>query len=394
MSERPWLALQVTLFAQTLASFVMAIAPVLAPAVAPQLGIATERVGLFNGTAYLCAMFSGVALGGWIDRLGPVRFTQFVLGTTTAAALLSLVGTPVTFVLAAVLIGVGYGAINPAAAAILGRHAPRNAPGLFFALKQSGVPAGVALAGVLMPVSLLAFGWRVSVLLAAVACLVFVIAIVPTRRLLEPPASELHVVPRTGWIAALGVVWKQPALRQLSLMSTAYAAAQLGFLTFTVSLLVKLGLGLPVAAGLLAAGQVVAVMMRIGMGHVADRWVSPRRLLGMQGLAMAAGCVGLALLPTEPPVWLAGLAVVAAGGTLMGWNGVFYAQLVRVVPRETLAQSSGATQFFMFGGSMLGPSLFSQLLHFGASYGAGFVCLGAIAAVAGWTMLRAPPLPR
>ena len=51
VTRRPWLALQVTLATQVLASLVMSAAPVLAPAVAPQLGVAPERVGVFMGNS-------------------------------------------------------------------------------------------------------------------------------------------------------------------------------------------------------------------------------------------------------------------------------------------------------------------------------------------------------
>ena len=386
MTPRPWLALQVTLAAQMLATFVISIAPVLAPAVAPKLGVAAQQVGMFTGTAYLFAMISGLALGPWINRVGPVRATQLVLATAALGALLTTQGGGASLLVAAALIGIGYGGANPSAAAILGRHVPAHAAGLFFALKQAGVPAGVALAGLLLPIGLVWPGWRETVWLLAGVCLLLAGLFAPTARLLEP--AERGAAPRgLAFAGSLLQVMRHPALRRLSLMSTAYAMTQLGFLTFSVSLLVHLGVPLALAAGLLAASQVAAVATRIGMGHVADRWIAPRLLLGLLGLAMALASLTLALLPAAPPVPVAALVRVLTGATTMGWNGVFFAQLVRVVPREELAQSSGGTQFFTFAGSMLGPYLFSQLLGLGGSYALGYCLLAALAALASLAML-------
>ena len=73
---QPLLALASTLLVQTLASLVLTAPSVLAPAVAPTLGLGAERVGLFVGAAYLAAMLSGLASGHWVARIGAVRLTQ------------------------------------------------------------------------------------------------------------------------------------------------------------------------------------------------------------------------------------------------------------------------------------------------------------------------------
>ena len=54
----PWLALSVTLTVQVLVTLALASASVLAPAVAPTLGVAPERIGLYAGVGYLLAMIT------------------------------------------------------------------------------------------------------------------------------------------------------------------------------------------------------------------------------------------------------------------------------------------------------------------------------------------------
>jgi predicted MFS family arabinose efflux permease len=389
LRTRPWLALQTTVVVQLVASAALSTAAVLAPAVAPLLGLAPERVGIFVGLSYLCAMLTGLGSAPWVARLGATRVMQCVLLVLAVGAATAASGSAALVLLAgAALIGIGYGTVNPAAAAVLGRHAPPGSPGLFFAVKQAAVPLGIATAAALMPLGLVALGWRATGWVLAGVCVLLALLLVPVARRLDPPADP-DARPDVAWLELLRRVLREPELRSLSLVSLAYAMAQQGFLTFSVLLLtLKLGVPLAVAAGLLAASQVVCTVARIALGHVADRWIAPGILLGALGLAMSASCLALALLPVGAPLaWIA-LAMAACGATTMGWNGVFFAQLVRSVPREQLAGAAGGTQFFTFAGAMAGPVIFGQLVHVGASYATGYACLAVLSACAGLAVLR------
>ena len=65
-------------------------------------------------------------------------------------------------VLAPVVLGLGYGPITPASSHVLVRTAPPARMALTFSIKQTGVPAGAALAGAVLPGLALALGWRVA----------------------------------------------------------------------------------------------------------------------------------------------------------------------------------------------------------------------------------------
>ena len=67
--------------------------------------------------------------------------------------------------LSAVAIGVGYGPITPASSHVLAKTTPRERMALMFSIKQTGVPAGTALAGLIVPPLTIAFGWQVAVVL-------------------------------------------------------------------------------------------------------------------------------------------------------------------------------------------------------------------------------------
>jgi hypothetical protein len=71
------------------------------------------------------------------------------------------------------------------------RATPPSLISLTFSIKQTGVPAGGAIAGALVPALILAFGWRASAIAIGVGCLALALAIEPWRaRLRLWPESE------------------------------------------------------------------------------------------------------------------------------------------------------------------------------------------------------------
>ncbi len=375
---------------QVLGSLVLSAAAVLSPAVAPTLGLPPERVGVFVAISYFLAMLSGLPAGRWVARWGGVRVSQLALLCLAMGASLVCFGDVGNLLIGAGLIGLGYGLANPSATAVLARHVPKNASGLFFSMKQAGVPVGVALSGLLMPMGLAWVGWQATAIIAAVVCLIVALLLLTTvTRLDRPEWRHVSSAPEHWW-APLQVVWQVPELRQLGLLSLIYAMAQQGFVTFLVSLLHLQGeLPLATAAAILAASQAASTAARIGFGHVADRWVSPGRLLGWLGIGMSLCLVFLGLVGAGGQVWLCAFAALACGTFAMGWNGVYFAELVARVPREQLAHAAGATQFFTFTGGMCGPFFFGQWVGWGGSYAQGMLLLAVFPVISGVLMLRA-----
>ncbi len=383
----PLPALLAMLLVQMLVSLTLVSASVLAPAVAPTLGIAPERIGLYAGLAYLLAMLSGLRSGHWVAAIGAMRLTQAGLGACMAGALVAGLGPASTLLLAAVLIGLGYGVVNPAAAAVLTQHAPVSARGLFFSAKQTGVPLGVAAAGLTMPLGLVTLGWRPTAVLVGLSCGALALALNTQVRRLEPPRGEPP--PQGSW-ALLASVWRSPVLRPLSLASFAFAGTQQVYVTFLVSQLnLSLGWTLAAAAGLLALSQAVSATARIGFGWVGDRWVPPSYVMVGLGAAMSLCSVGLSLLSPQTPAWVVVGAALAMAATAMGWNGVSLAALAERVPRQEMARISGATQFFTFTGGMLCPLLFGEALRGGSGYGPAYLVLAALPAATAFTLARA-----
>ncbi len=394
-ARRPWMALLLTLATQTAASMALIAPSVLAPVAAPVLGFAPQTIGVFVSAVYLTAMFSGLIGGHSIAQFGGLRLSQAAVASIALGLALAASGVATAVLVAALAIGVGYGLTNPASAQILGQHSPSDRRGLFFSIKQTGVPLGVALGGVLVP-ALLALGtWRttLAILAAMVASLVLLLA--PYRRGFDVTRGGLAFDWSTLLIRPLARVLVDPALRRLGFSSLCYAGMQICFLTFLVSdLKLERGLSLAGAAGVLASAQVVSVIARPFWGHISDRYVAPETLLGALGIGMGAALFAFASLPSNTSIAALLISTMLIAATVAGWNGVFYAGLMRRVACHEMGMITGGSQFLTFGGAMLSPMLFAGGVSLFANYSTTFALFSlAPLAVGVWLLIARGTAP-
>ena len=230
-------ALIATTAIQIFTSLAVATPAVLAPALAPDLGITPQWIGVFIGLVYAGAMLGSLAAGGFIAQLGSIRLSQLcVLLCAVGIALVALLpgSAAALLVAAAFLLGLGYGPITPASSAVLIRTTPPSRMALTFSIKQTGVPAGAALAGAVMPGVALLLGWRAALIGVAIAGLVVIAAAEPTRRALDTARTAGQSFSLKALLRPLRSVWKAPELRALSLTGFAFASVQVCLSSFLV----------------------------------------------------------------------------------------------------------------------------------------------------------------
>ncbi len=155
---RAAVALSITLAIQIYTAVAATATSVLAPEIGRELGVAPKLVGAFVGIVYAGSMAASLASGMFIERHGAIRVSQVCVllcatGILMVAAGTAFAGTTVlALALAPVIIGLGYGPITPASSHILARTAHPSRMALTFSIKQTGVPAGAALAGAVLPI--------------------------------------------------------------------------------------------------------------------------------------------------------------------------------------------------------------------------------------------------
>lgn len=357
-------------------------APVLAPFAAIGLGVDADKVGLFTAILFFSALVSSTGTAGLVARWGSFVGSAASLGTVAIGALaLALAQGPLGLTLGAVLIGIGYGPVNPIGSRLLNRVAQGRQRNLIFSFKQSSVAIGGAIAGLVLPIVALAISWRAATLVVLVLALLTAICAIPTSRRLgqdgDPDASIRFALP----LGAVRALWEDPKQRGLAIAVFAFSMAQFGFMSVYVTMIWReTDVEPETAAFMLSLTMVASIFGRLYWGWRADAG-RPRQVLAW--LAWS-GAVALLLLLTLGPgwPWIAIAAIsVGLGFGPMGWSGVLLAEVARAGearagPRGVLKATAG-TMVFAYLGGFTGPALLSlSALVFG-SYIPGLLCLVA-----------------
>lgn len=371
-------AVGVTLAVQSLTAMALAVPSVLAPVAAGDFDVAPTAVGRWVGFSYMVAMFAGLAGGTFVGRYGPARMLQvaalgvalgLAIGAGAHLALLLLCGA---------LLGAAHGLVNPASSAILAVASPPRIRSMVFSIKQTGVPLGGAVAGILVPGLLLWMSWQAAALALALGASALLAMVAPYRRVYDSTrrAERLHIL---AFALPVAEVWANRPVRELGIVSAVYSSIQISFITYLVSYLkLELGYSLLAAGLVFSAAQISGALGRILWGAVADYVFKPRSVLAALGLVMALCGFAVASFTAAWSVAAVLTVCVLYGATAVGWNGVFLAEVARLAPEGRVAFLTGGTQFFTFAGVLIGPPLFGAIVSQTGSYGAGFVATAVL----------------
>jgi MFS family permease len=398
--------LAVTIAIQALQSLAVLVVPILMPAAAADIGVSAHFAGNFTAVVYASGMAGALMLASAIATRGALSLCIACMLISAAGLAVTGAGHLVFLGLGAIALGFGYGPITPASSDILARRIPPAWYGLVFSVKQTGVPIGFALAGILVPLLVVNAGWQAATVVLAAVLAVAALALLPLRAALNgerrPPAGG----GLRAMFAPLGIVMRHRQLRLLSVGSIAYLVPQSCLGTFLVVFLVdRLGLSLTAAGLALSITQGVGMVARVVWGAIADRMAERMSLLGLLGVITAVGAV---MVMAADGTWSYALVVVACciyGAGAIGWNGVMLAELARWAPPGQTGAVTGAATAITFLGAVLGPAGFGLLRGLSGGYDLGFGLLAAGAAVAGvaltwegWRLRRlkttGKPLPR
>lgn len=384
--------LAVTFTIQAVVALALYAAPVMAPAAVAALGVAPEAVGWYIAIAYIGSMLGSAIAGGTCERFGPIRVSQAGLLLCFAGLACSASGWLPLVVAGAFLVGLGYGPTTPASSVILARAAPPSLVALTFSIKQTGVPAGGAIAGVLVPALVLSVGWQWGALAIGVACVALAAAIAPGRARYDAarnPAARVSLASVTGTIR---VVLGNRRLVEMAVVSFVFGGVQVALTTYLVTFLTgPFALSLVFAGIVMSVSQLASVAGRIAWGGVADRMLGRRRMLGLLGLGMGLSCFATLLADPQWPRALLFLFAAVFGATAVGWNGVFLAEVARIAPQGRVSEATGGSLFFTFLGVVVTPPVFNLVLAAGGGYATAYAVFGIPAVAAGLRLLLVRP---
>lgn len=363
--------------------------PVVAPSIAADLGIDPGLIGIYSGMIYGLAMFSVNAVGPLIDRFGALRVGQIGLSVMGAGIALAAVGWMSTFVASAIITALGLSMCTPSSSQVVGQFcAPRQAP-LFFSIKQTGVPIGGLIAGMILPLVVDVSGWRGAVLFAGFTPILLAICLQPLR-------GRVDTGPRVGGtfsfrrvLRTLTLVVTHTALRRIMLAGMAFVGLQSAYGSYFVTFLVD-GLGHDLAFGgkVFAIANVSALFTRILWG-VAGGIFPAQRVLAVLAVLMVAASVmtGAYTDSWSTAAMMAGAALF--GATAFSWQGVLLAEIARLAPDGRVGEATGGVMVFIYIGMMSYPLIYGGILALSGSYAFGFHIL-AVPALACAVMLMRP----
>ncbi|MEI4487833.1 MFS transporter [Frigidibacter sp. MR17.14] len=392
MRQDSVLPLVVTIAVQALVSLTSLAAPVMAPDAAATTGLAAGSVGIFVGVVYAAACLSSLCSGDLVNRYGPIRMSQVSLLLCAAGLAAAATGQPAMILAAAVLIGLGYGPVTPASSHILVRTTPPHRMGLTFSLKQTGVPLGGMLAGLMVPALIHGLGWQQTCLILAALCLGMAVLTQSIRALFDDDRDRARALNPRRALEPLGRLMRTPAMRDIGLCSFFFGAMQLCLTTFLVLYLTEVQhLTLAAAGSLLAIAQIAGVSGRLLWGWMADRFVAPRLLLGLLGIAMGGAGITFAMAAPGWPVPVFAAIALVFGASAIGWNGVFLAEVARLAPAGQAGSMTGASLFLTYSGVVVGPPAFAAIVRHSGSYGTAYLATGALLAAIGAFLIATRP---
>lgn len=391
-----FLAVVSMLMQQAVAFMSTLVLPIAATEIHKSLGFELSWIGAYSAILYAMGMVSAMSSGLFIMRFGALRMSQIALVLMGCGLLIGTSGLLMMFALAALLIGCGSSLSTPASSEILARYSPPKMAPLIFSIKQTGVPVGGLMAGLLVPAFVAWGGWQGGFIGAAIICFFLAVLLQPLRREFDrhrDPARRMRLI---EVFSTMKLVLDTPPLRRMAFSSITFVGLQAVFGAFMVAYMTTvLNYDLTKAGILFAVAQATAIGARILWGWIASRFVRPSTLLALLALAMSAAAVAVGLYSVNWPEMAVLAAATAYACTALSWHGVLLAEVARLAPPGRVGAVTGGVLTFTSIGMMIYPGIFGFVLEITADYGTGYILAGLPALIAGiWLLIpkqkRAP----
>ena len=388
------LAVAAMLIQQTMATVAKTSIPVLFPAIALDLGIASETVLGYTWVFACVGMVVMAGCGTFIIRYGAIRMSQvggLVMASGLALAALATLdfwfGIAV-LALGAALISAGSTSATPASSEILARYSPAKIAPLIFSIKQTGVPAGIAIAGALvLPLSAW-IGWQQAALVVAGLCVAISLGLQPCRREFDRNRNPEQKLAFADLQVTIRTVLRDPALRAMALAAFVFVGLQSIYTNFTVVYLYEeLNYSAVEAGAVLGLTTLVAVPARIFWGVIASTLVPAKPLLGVLAAVMALAAAAMGAFNPSWEAWQVSLVCVLISATALSWHGVLLSEVARAAPDGAVGRLTGGVLAFGTAGQIAAPLLFGAV-YFPLGYQAAYLAIGLPAMAVAVVMLR------
>lgn len=330
----------------------------LGPLLVADLDISRTRFGTLTTVFYATAAGSSLLVGPLADRVGGrnVLIGVFAIAATGIGVVAN--APNYAWLLAGVAIGgVAVSGANPSTNRLLQAFTRPGRRGTLVGVKQSGAQVSNLLAGALLPVVAVSWGWRTAIgwtSVLAAAGLLSALTIIPNDHLQQLQVESSEASETSARPLALYSFFDGAGLATVTTYVVLYGHERLGFQE-------------TVAGRLLAVLAVVAIAARILWGRLVERRARVTGALGLIGLVAMLSTVAL-LLAGHGPTWLAWIAVAGLGSSAAASNAVVMLAVVRAQAGGQPGRASGLVVAAFYTGLFATPALFGAIVDTTAGY--------------------------
>jgi len=327
------------------------------------LGLSLLQAGFLLSTVQVAGMSAGVAFGALADALGLRR--SMLLGLLLLALASAAGGVAqdvVSLLLLRAVEGFGFLLVVLPAPGLLRRLVAPQQLSRMLGLWGTYMPFGAALALLIGPMWIGAFGWRtwwwvLGGLSAAMA--LWLARAVPAGASAAPVAAQA-----LPWAQRLRQTLAAPGPWLVAMTFAVYAGQWLAVIGFLPAIYLEAGVSGAATGALTALAAAVNMAGNLASGRLLHAGVRPTRLLAAgfvtMGLAAAAAFAAIDGVGLSPPLrYVAVLLFSAVGGLI---PATLFALAVHLAPGEqTLSSTVGWMQQWSAFGQFAGPPLVAWL---------------------------------
>lgn len=339
----------------------------LAPLINADLNLSRAAFGLLSTARFLGHSLVSFSVGQVVDRSGVRK--MLLIGMLAFGASFAFLGAAPSLTWALVvclLSGVGFAIINPSTTKGIIDWFAQRGRATAMGIKQTGVPTGSLLAGLLFPSLARIIGWRWTVTLAGLAT---VVAAGLVWMFYRDPPDAVRAQPSNGR-GAWG--WFRDSWELLnwnmlvtSLVQGVFLSAQHVFVSYYVLYLTEYqGFTVVLAGLMLSLVNAVGMVSRLGWGLAGDVIFAGKhtRTIVALGILTIVGSLILGLTPRQSPHFLPILGGVILGSGALGWQGILHLLRADLTDKDKVGAATGVGFFVASWGGVVAPPLFGWVV--------------------------------
>ncbi|MCM3584957.1 MFS transporter [Mesobacillus maritimus] len=376
-----WRMLLFLLLAQLLVAFVGRSIGPLGVLIGEDLSLNKSQIGMLPAALFLGQAFASVPAGFLTDRFGSRKLlfiSAFFLGL--GFLVMTFLGQFWAVLFLVMLGGIGYGSMHPITNRGIIVWFPLNQRGTAMGIKQTGVTAGSALAGlILLPLGAV-YGWRI-VLLGA--CILLLISGMVSYMLYRDPPGQMKSNNPTGLVSFYKSMFNM--LKNKSLMLVSFSAmglngSQMCLNTYLVLFVYeKFGISLVLSGILFVISEVSGTLGRIAWGMISDFLFKGNRIVILLIITVLTAFSSLTVaLMSSATFWVLVPIFIVFGFSVSGFNGIWMNLASEIVPPQQAGISSGVSITFGSIGVMLVPPIFGLMVDQTGSFTFGWLFISGL----------------